>query len=195
MGLIPPLQVVGRWTARDAHIRDHLKKVWVISKEFDSLFMEFIPKEHNFHADRIANVAIDKELQIQEVVSNYFDRSDGAWQGSPQKELAPVSPPARILSPFSNLKLRPLSPLREAHSTKNTVISTGIIKPLASALKRSTNVTITQPRIPVGDDAQTSDSVLTRTIKSAKADKFWADRSAILFWFFNVSKIITAFNL
>lgn len=174
------MQVIGRWTARDAHLRDHLKKVWVISKEFNSLFMEFIPKEHNFHADRIANAAIDKELQIQEVVSNYFDRSSAAWQASPpNKEPAPVSPPARILTPFPNLKLRPVSPSRKPHPT-------GIIKPQASALKNSArNVTISQPRIPVmscGDDVQTSDSDLTRTIKSltgAKTDRFWADRLSI----------------
>lgn len=162
------LQVVGRWTARDAHLRDHLKKVWVMSKEFDSLFMEFIPKEHNVHADRIANAAIDKELQIQEAVSNYFDRSNGAWQhGSPQTEPTP----ARVLS-----KLRPASPPLDVHC-KNA----GTIKSATKASAR--NVSITLPRVPVmSDDMQTSDSDLTRTIESLatyKADRFWADRLSI----------------
>lgn len=165
------LQVVGRWTVRDSHLRDHLKKVWMISKEFDSLFMEFIPKDQNVHADRIANAAIDKELQIQEVVTEYFDRSSAWPSSSPQiKEPAPASPPGRILTPFSNLKLRPVSPLPHHHPTVNNDI-TGGSKPLASALKSTSAHVMFH-----GDDVQTSDSELTRTIKSlssTKADRFW----------------------
>ena len=129
--------------------------------------MEFIPKDQNDHADRIANAAIDKELQIQDVVAEYFDRSSTWPSSSPQiKEPAPVSPPGRTLNPFSNLKLRPISPLPQYHPNNLT----GASKPLSSVLKPSAHVMFQ------GDDVQTSDSELTRTIKSlgsTKTDRFW----------------------
>ena len=140
-----------------------------MSKEFDSVFVEFVPKDQNVLADSIANAAIDKELQIQQVVSEYFDRC-GAWPAAtPNKSPAPI--------PFSSPKLRshvsPLSPQRRNQnldSNKATTISAGP-KPLSSALKasapsRSANVVF---------QASMSNSELKRTMINCSklSDSFW----------------------
>lgn len=96
---MPMLQVVGHWSVRDGHLQQYLQKVLLLAQDFDSLFLEYIPKDYNLHADRIANEAIDKELQIAEVVSDYFDRP--GWASKEQ-----TSAPA-----FPHLKLKPVSPL------------------------------------------------------------------------------------
>lgn len=53
---------------KDTHLEDDLKKVLLLAKEFECIFMECIPKDQNLHADRLANLAIDKKLQIAEAM-------------------------------------------------------------------------------------------------------------------------------
>lgn len=177
--------MVGRCAVKDARLRDHLKKVWVISKDFDSLFVEFIPKDHNVHADPTANAAIDKALQIQEVVTEYFDWS-GAWPATPNKA-APVSPvPLRAPTPFSNRKLRSVSPLLAQHQHQNQNLNINRIptttagsKPQPSTLKmvpsRSGNV-LRQASMTKESRVSNSEpsGTMAKSLNCSKfSDRFW----------------------
>ena len=189
--------MVAQCTVKDVHLRDELKKVWAISKEFDSLFMEFIPRDQNDHADRIANATLDKELQIQEVVSEYFDRSD-AWPATPNKSTpispVPISPvPAKGLTLFSNPKLRSVSPqAQHQHQNQNLNInkvntSTAGSKPLSSALKRTPlkSANVVFPAGSMAKESRAKNPVLTRTVTkslngSKVSDSFWSEDLDIL---------------
>ena len=150
----------------------------MIAKEFDSLFVEFIPKNQNTHADHIANAAIDKELQIQQVVTEYFDRS-GAWPISPIDKSAPVSPvPARAQIPFSSPKLRSISPQHQKQNlnTNNVTNDSEGSKPISSALKTTPSRRGTvEVQVSKTKEPRASNSELhTSTIKSFKvSDCFW----------------------
>lgn len=52
---------------KGTHLEEDLKKVLLLAKEFECIFMECIPKDHNLHADRLANLAIDMELRMAEL--------------------------------------------------------------------------------------------------------------------------------
>lgn len=63
---------------KDTHLQEDLKKVLLLAKEFECIFMEYIPKDQNLHADRLANLAIDKKLHIAEAtMAELYDC--GSW--------------------------------------------------------------------------------------------------------------------
>ncbi|XP_073396422.1 uncharacterized protein [Physcomitrium patens] len=176
-------QVVGRWTIKDTHLRDHLKKVWAISKEFDSLLMEFISKDQNTHAGRIANEAIDKDLQIQEVMTEYFNRGMSNWPVAQFREPVLISPPSRVSTTLSTINPRPVSPDSQSDFDMKKDSPIAGSRPLSLFLqtlitRRKAHANSLQARVKSRlDDIQTSNSNVTRIIKNfshkLKSDGFW----------------------
>ena len=67
-------QVVGHSSVQDDRLVEYQRKVMTLSKDFRALFMERISREENMRADRLANDAIDEELQVVDSLSEYIDK-------------------------------------------------------------------------------------------------------------------------
>lgn len=85
---------------QDDRLFEYHKKVKTLAREFRALFMERISREDNMRADRLANEAIDEELQAVSSLSEYIDKE---WMPMSQKHTAtPVAVP-------TNLKIKPVA--------------------------------------------------------------------------------------
>jgi hypothetical protein len=67
-------QVVGHCSVQDDRLVEYQRKVVTLSKDFRALFMERVSREDNMRADRLANDAIDEELQVVDSLSEFLDQ-------------------------------------------------------------------------------------------------------------------------
>ena len=84
----------------DEGLFEYHKRVKSLAREFGVIFMERISREDNMRADRLANEAIDEELQAVSSLSEYIDKE---WMPMTQKH-APTS-----LAVHTNLKMKPVT--------------------------------------------------------------------------------------
>lgn len=59
---------------QDDRLVEYQRKVMTLSKDFRALFMERVSREDNMRADRLANDAIDEELQVVDSLSEFIDQ-------------------------------------------------------------------------------------------------------------------------
>lgn len=72
--LLRLVQVVGHSLVQDKRLLEYQQKVLALTGEFKGVFVERISREDNARADRLANEAIDEELQIVDNLSEYIDQ-------------------------------------------------------------------------------------------------------------------------
>lgn len=85
---------------QDEGLFDYHKRVKSLAREFRVIFMERISREDNMRADRLANEAIDEELQAVSSLSEYIDKE---WMPMSQKHT--TTP----LAVHTNLKIKPVA--------------------------------------------------------------------------------------
>jgi probable phosphoglycerate mutase len=84
-------QMKGTWQVKNPALRDLAREAVALRAEFDRVSFEWIPREQNKHADRLANEAMDAAAGIRA-------RSPAGAVGAPSRTWsAPVSTPTRLV--------------------------------------------------------------------------------------------------
>ena len=91
---------------QDEGLLEYHKRVKSLAREFRVIFMERISREDNLRADRLANEAIDEELQAVSSLSEYIDKE---WMPmSSQKHTTTTTTPSSAVH-NTNLKIKPVT--------------------------------------------------------------------------------------
>lgn len=85
-------QMKGTWQVKHPGMRDLARTAAALRQVFDDVTFEWIPREHNKHADRLANEAMDRAAgkPIRGLVSRTASPSTPAW-------LPPTGEPTRVV--------------------------------------------------------------------------------------------------
>lgn len=95
---------MGHCSVQDDRLVEYQRKVMMLSKDFRALFMERISREDNMRADRLANDAIDEELQVVDSLSEFIDQEWASHEkhASQQHSVHPHTHQHQHLHPYQH---------------------------------------------------------------------------------------------
>jgi probable phosphoglycerate mutase len=89
-------QMKGTWQVKNPALRELARQASALRPRFDEVTFEWIPRERNKHADRLANEAMDRAAG-KPVRSPVAPRATDAGAGPPRVWAAPTSRPTRFV--------------------------------------------------------------------------------------------------
>jgi ribonuclease H / adenosylcobalamin/alpha-ribazole phosphatase len=89
-------QMSGRWQVKNTALRDLARAALALCQQFDEVSFEWVPRDKNKHADRLANEAMDRAAGIPARVPRTSARATAAATSSPSWGAPPTRQHTRL---------------------------------------------------------------------------------------------------
>jgi broad specificity phosphatase PhoE/ribonuclease HI len=150
-------QMKGTWQIKNSALRDLARQAATLRQEFDEVTFEWIPREHNRHADRLANAAMDRAAGKPVRTATVGHRPAATEAATAQRAwVTPAATPSRLVLVRHGAT---------EHSAANRFSGRNDL-PLNEAGRRQASALAARP---YGDVAAVVSSPLPRTLQTAEA--------------------------